>query len=169
MGGFIITLNLIRENIEKLLHAHEQLWGISQQKTALIKNSEMEALLKILLEEKKVMQIIMQLEDDREELVNHLFLSLPIDENQEKTVTNLLAYIEDGVEKEQLVQLITPLIETITALKVNEDLNSQLLKQSMQFIQLSLSMMDPTTQKVSYGENNQQIQRVGRSVFDSKA
>src|SRR5699024_8580133 len=105
----------------------------------------------------------------REKLVNLLFRTLHIDESKEKTVTNLLPYIEDGVEKEQLVQLITPLIETITALKANEDLNSQLLEQSMQFIQLSLSMMDPTTQKVSYGEKSQQAQRVDRSVFDSKA
>lgn len=165
----MITLNLIQENVEKLLHEHEQLLKISQQKTELIKNSEMEALVKVLLEEKKVMQIIMQLEDEREKLVNLLFRTLHIDESKEKTVTNLLPYIEDGVEKEQLVQLITPLIETITALKANEDLNSQLLEQSMQFIQLSLSMMDPTTQKVSYGEKSQQAQRVDRSVFDSKA
>lgn len=165
----MITLNLIRENIEKLLHEHEQLLEISHQKTDLIKNSEMEALVKVLLEEKKVMQIIMQLEDEREKLVSLLFRTLHIDGSIDKTVTNLLSYLEDDAEKEQLAQLITPLIETITALKANEDLNSQLLEQSMQFIQLSLSMMDPTTQKVSYGEKSQQTQQIDRSVFDSKA
>src|SRR5699024_11129 len=86
----------------------------------------MEALVKVLLEEKKVMQIIMQLEDEREKLVELLFRTLHIDESKEKTVTNLLPYIKDDAQKEQLVQFITPLIETITALKANEDLNSQL-------------------------------------------
>src|SRR5699024_660587 len=129
----------------------------------------MEALVKVLLEEKKVMQIIMQLDDEREKLVELLFRTLHIDESKEKTVTNLLPYIKDDAQKEQLVHFITPLIETITALKANEDLNSQLLEQSMQFIQLSLSMMDPTTQKVSYGEKKKGADREDHSVFDSKA
>lgn len=155
--------------MSELLQEHERLLDVSKQKTELIKESDMESLVKVLLEEKKILQMIMQLEDEREKLINLLFKTLHIDEKLEKTVTNLLPYIKDAPESEQLVQYITKLIETITALRANEELNGQLLEQSMQFIQLSLSMMDPTSQKVSYGDSKQNSQAVDRSVFDSKA
>lgn len=147
---------------------HEILLSISKNKTEQIKLGDMDELSKLLMKERKQIQVIAQLEEERQQLVEQIFTNLMIEEEQ-KTVTNLLNYLEDGEEKEALLQIVTNLVEVITVLKENEQLNEQLIEQSMQFVQLSLDMLQPSMQQINYHDKKQENKSAKRSVFDSKA
>ena len=60
------------------------------------------------------------------------------------------------------------LTKAITQLKQQEQLNQALIQQSMQFVQLSLDILNPTIQTMNYGKNREDAGSK-RSVFDSKA
>lgn len=154
--------------MEHLTKLHEQLLTISKEKTEAIKVSDNESLVKWLTKERQIVQKIEQYEAVREQLVNQFFEQEQINTN-EKTITELLSVLNDEEDIRKLEGMLTILLESIVAIQESEQLNSQLLQQSMQFVQLSLEMIQPQAQNISYGE---QAERKGstqkQSVFDSK-
>lgn len=84
-------------------------------------------------------------------------------------MTNLLAYIDDGTEKTEFEKVMSALIDAIVELREVEQLNKELMEQSMQLVQLSLDMLQPSINRMNY-DGKQNIQEsTKRSVFDSKA
>lgn len=148
---------------------HEQLLTLSKDKTEAIKDSDNEKLVNHLTKERQVLQKIEQLERVREQLVDQHFTQLNI-KTEDKTITELLKTIQDKNDKQILEESVAKLIQIIVSIRENEQLNSELLQQSMQFVQLSLEMIQPQAQSISYG-NQAERKDSGqkRSVFDSKA
>lgn len=145
---------------------------LSKQKTELIKRSKSEELVKLLVKEKQLIQHVEQTETKREAIVDRFFAEIGV-QPKEKTVTELLTYIDHEEQKVALEQSVTKLIEKIVLLREQEDLNNRLLQQSMQFVQLTLDMLQPDSRNIHYGEHaktKQKPQQVpsNRSVFDSK-
>lgn len=129
----------------------------------------MDDLSKLLMNERKQIQAIEQLETKREKLVQTSFKDLAIGSG-EKTVTVLLHYVEDKQQKEQLEQSVAKLIEVIVELKHKEQLNADLIKQSMEFVQLSLEMLQPSMKNINYNNKNlEKPMQNNNSVFDSRA
>ncbi|HLS23556.1 MAG TPA: flagellar protein FlgN [Pseudogracilibacillus sp.] len=164
-----ITIQRVIETIEKLTVLHEQLLSISKQKTDKITESDTEGLVKLLTKERQLVQQINQVESKRSELVNQLCKERNI-ETEDITITRLLENLDNQIEKADLEDEVTKLIEQIVQIRESEQLNNELLQQSMQFVQLNLEMLQPETQQISYGNNAQQRQQTSRkrSVFDSK-
>lgn len=149
---------------------HEELLTLSKAKTEAVKQSDNEQLVKVLTKERQVIQKIEQLERAREQLVDQFFTQLDI-QSEEKTITDLLEAIEDPIRKQELEQSVAKLIQLIVSIRENEQLNSELLQQSMQFVQLSLEMIQPQAQNISYGDHAKQKRTDSgqkKSVFDSK-
>jgi len=84
------------------------------------------------------------------------------------TVSELLEAVSDEKEREKLAKTSTLLTEGITKLKHNEQLNQSLLEQSLQFVQVSLDLMNPSLKNMNYGKQPDSY-TTKRSVFDSKA
>lgn len=141
---------------------------LSKDKSEYIKVGDMDKLSKLLIHERKQVQAITQLENERQQMVEAVFASLHIDA-EEKTVSELLQYIDDETEKSELEKIVTVLVELIVQLKDNEQLNKELLEQSMQFVQLSLEMFQPSTKNINYNEKSVGSETRKQSVFDSKA
>ncbi|WP_054751747.1 flagellar export chaperone FlgN [Piscibacillus salipiscarius] len=57
----------------------------------------------------------------------------------------------------------------LAQLKEQEQLNRELIEQSLQFIDLSLEMYEPQSKQMNYDSNKQAPQRQQTSMFDSKA
>jgi|SRR5699024_114167 len=154
--------------MEHLTKLHEELLTISEDKTEAIKVSDNESLVKWLTKERQVMQKIEEYEAVREQLVNHFFEEKGIN-SDEKTITELLSVLNDEGDKTKLEGMVARLLELIVSIQESEQLNSQLLQQSMQFVQLSLEMIQPQAQNISYGEQaERKAAGQKRSVFDSK-
>lgn len=164
----MISVQQMIDIIQQLTAIHEKLVEVSLQKTDHIKLSNTEKLAKLLTLEKQYMQELEQKEKEREQLVRAFFKEKDAN-TDEYTVSELFRVIEDEAEKQTLEQAVTSLVEVIVRLKESEHLNRSLLEQSMQFVHLSLDMLQPTTKNINYGANNQQrLANSKQSVFDSK-
>jgi len=141
---------------------------MSQNKTEVIKQSDTEKLVKLLTEERQLIQQVEQYEVEREEIVAELFNDHHLQSNH-KTITELLDIIDDDIAKEELEQSVAILIQLIISIRESEQLNNELLQQSMQFVQLSLDMIQPESQAIHYGSHAKRKDFTQqRSVFDSK-
>lgn len=160
----------VKKAVEQLTKLHEQLLALSKDKTAAIKASDNESLVKVLTKERQLIQKVEKLEQAREQLVEQFFTNEAI-QSEERTITQLLHVIDDTKTKETLEQLVAQLIQYIVSIRENEQLNKELLQQSMQFVQLSLDMIQPQTQNIHYGDQataKRTNTAEKRSVFDSK-
>ena len=74
-------------------------------------------------------------------------------------------------EKTTLENLKIELEEGVKRLKAQNELNQQLLEQSLQFVNLSLDMLLPEIDAFNYDRPNHEQDITGekRSIFDSKA
>lgn len=154
--------------IHKLTSYHEQLLQISIQKTDFIKEANSEELVKVLVKERQLMQQIEQVESEREAFVTKFFVENDI-QSEEKTVTKLLTLIDNNEQKQTIEQAVTSLIEQIVLIREREQLNNSLLQHSMQFVQLTLEMIQPDSKNIHYSERAESKQTPSnRSVFDSK-
>src|SRR5690625_451340 len=86
--------------------------------------------------------------------------------------SQLLQHLKNSNERVILEKQIVKLIEVIVQLRAIEQLNEELLQQSMEFVQTSLDLFDPTMKNYNYNnhlsEQSSQSSK-NRSIFDSKA
>lgn len=148
---------------------HQRLLDISREKTEAIKKADNDALVKLLTKERQLVEEVERKENERIAAVDAFFQAQNI-APEEKTVSEILKYITSETAREQFEKATTKLIEVIVQLREVEQLNQGLLQQSMQFVQLTLSMLQPETKTINYGKQHKQQQtKKNLSVFDSKA
>lgn len=155
--------------MKKLVNLHKDLFDISQQKTVIVKEGAIEKLQVLLVKERKSIRTIEQAENERQTAVEEWFTQkqLPL---SDAAITNMLGKITDERETEELENITILLTELITKLKQQEQLNQALINQSMQFVQLSLDMMNPSIKNMNYGNKKGSKSESDKlSVFDSKA
>ncbi|MBS3681734.1 flagellar protein FlgN [Ornithinibacillus massiliensis] len=162
-----MSVQAIIEKLEKLIVTHEQLLDLSKEKTAIVKEGNVENLQTVLIKERKILQQITQLEESRQKEVEDWFANHRLT-NEEATVTNLVNQLSNNEERKAIEESAVRLTETIVNLKQQEQLNMALIQQSMQFVQLSIDLLSPSLKNLNYGKEQEQSQ-INRSVFDSKA
>jgi flagellar biosynthesis/type III secretory pathway chaperone len=163
-----MSIQAIIRSLEELIRSHEDLLDISEQKTALIKDGSTEELQPLLVKERKEIRLLEQAEEKRQSGVEAWFLERQAGQDQDATLTNLLEIIADETEQKKLEDTTIKLTEIITKLKQQEELNQSLLNQSMQFVQLTMGMMNPSMKEINYGKQKQTTSTMNRSVFDSQ-
>ncbi|MEC5422861.1 flagellar protein FlgN [Virgibacillus sp. C22-A2] len=158
----------IIQSLEKLVNLHTNLLEFSQEKTEIMKEGSIEKLQSLLVKERKLIRLTEQAEEKRnKEVINWFAINqLPADDT---TVTKMLEFLRDESDKTELEKTTTKLTEVITELKQQEQLNQALINQSMQFVQLSIDMLNPSIHSMNYGSKSDESTEVKRSVFDSKA
>lgn|SRR5690625_3721601 len=167
-----ILFQQLLDILTKVTDSYVKLLENSRQKTNLIKTNDIDALSKLLVSERKLNQQVELLEGQRQEVTEKIFANLNIDV-EEKTVTELLRYMTDDQIKKELEEKVVKLVEIIVEIREIERLNEELIQQSLQFVQLSLDLLQPVNKTINYNDNtqnknkNKEIQK--RSVFDSKA
>ncbi|KQL52982.1 hypothetical protein AN964_05295 [Heyndrickxia shackletonii] len=153
------------EVLEKLSKLHESLYKLSLEKTTIIKGNDMESLQQILKDEQTHITAINTLEVERQRLAKEFL-------HTEKDVT-----ISDCIEaapielKEKLSTLKTKIVEIIEKLKEQNELNQSLIYLSLQYVNMSLDMIQPKPESYTYGRPNQPKapQKPSFTAFDSKA
>jgi flagellar biosynthesis/type III secretory pathway chaperone len=152
------------DSLEKLLTLHQSLLKLAMQKTDILKKGDMEELNALLANEQKHITAIQQLEEIRKEEVE----SLLQDQNVDKTISSCIEFTNEP-ERTKLTQLKDRLTEVITELKERNQLNQQLIHQSLQFVHLTLDMLAPQPASINYGPPKQNTAPKRQSMFDSKA
>ncbi|MFG6495425.1 flagellar protein FlgN [Fictibacillus sp. UD] len=143
--------------LERLFKSHSDLLALGERKTEVLKSGDMKTLDVLLKEEDlqvKKLQII-----EKERMLK--FANV--------TLGDVLEQAEEP-EKERLLVLQNKLIEMYDALKSRNQLNQELLEQSLQYVNMSLSMMQPQSEPVTYNQTKTNpYGNNAASLFDSKA
>jgi len=157
-------------SLQNLLSLQEELYDKSRIKTEVIKKGDLEELKWMTNEERN---LIKSINTAQKELMNHVksFLqqhhSISMDQ---PNLRDCLAYVK-GQEHQKLITLQSQLVEKVSLLKKQNDLNQQLLKQSLSFVQMSLELLIPEIDTYNYErpDGKQPYEQNGRSLFDSNA
>lgn len=140
---------------------------LSKEKTELIKEGAVEKLQAFLLKERKQIRLLEQAENNRLEITKNWFREHGIS-HEDITISKLLEVVKEEKEQEKLAQVTTTLTNMITQLKQQEDLNQALLKQSAQFVQMSMALLNPQLSNINYGNTKKEQPQMNRSLFDSE-
>lgn len=162
-----MSVQMIIATLTDLALIHEDLIVLSEQKTEIMKEGSVGKLQQILSQERKFVQALGKAETKRQTQVKAWCTEQGFPE-ENITITAMLEAISDPTDAEQLEQKTITLTNAITKLKQQEQLNQELIVQSMQFVQLSLDMMSPSLKNLNYGKSKG-TETSKRSVFDSKA
>ncbi|WP_337970012.1 flagellar protein FlgN [Virgibacillus salexigens] len=163
-----MSIEKIKALLLTLVTLHQELIAISNQKTEAVKSGNLEKLQQVLVNERKQIRKIEKAEEDRQLVVADWFESQRL--NIEPTITRLVEAINCDETRKELTAATNQLTEAITTLKQQEQLNMALINQSMQFIQLSMDLLNPSLSQMNYGRSEtESTGSIKRSVFDSKA
>ncbi|GAE95065.1 hypothetical protein JCM21714_4273 [Gracilibacillus boraciitolerans JCM 21714] len=165
-----MSVQNIIKHLTKLIELHDSLLQVSQNKTEILKDNKIDALQKLLVQEQKHVQAINQIEQKRIDAVANWANENNLDPKA-ITVSTIIEDYTTGADQQQLEQVTLKLAEQLMDIRRQEDLNKQLTKQSLQFVQLSLDMMQPSIKNINYGKSKNQSEPTAskRSAFDSKA
>ncbi|WLD92976.1 flagellar protein FlgN [Alkalihalobacillus sp. AL-G] len=158
--------------LSDLHNAHELLFEISVEKTETLKENDVNKLDTLLKEEEKTIQLIERIENDRISAVERLLNEKGIVADDNPSLGQLIRFYNIK-EQGQLEELQEKLRETIERLQEQNELNNDLTRQSLQFVNASLSLMEPTQSTATYERTGQAKQTNSyeqrQSMFDSKA
>lgn len=163
----ITKLLAILNNLEKL---HSSLLKLAYDKTALIKNGDMEALDQLIKDEQAHLAAISQMDTQRQvsvaEYLTNQGRSVPL----QPTVADVLQAAPEA-EKTTLTEARDRLLHAIHDLKWQNDLNQKLTYQSLQFVNLSLDMVRPRPESVNYSKTEISGEKASKAQtsFDSQA
>jgi flagellar biosynthesis/type III secretory pathway chaperone len=158
-----MTFSELISILEAQAKLHESLYKLAQRKTEALKKNDVAALLALMNEEQKHIFTIRQFEERRMRWMEKTFPN-----EQHMTMTRCME-LADETERRKLTELYKRLTETITRLKQANELNKQLLEQSLQFVSAMLDVAMPSAQPITYNETNQYEEPLKRSIFESKA
>ena len=146
--------------LEKILTLHQRLLEQAVTKTELIKTGNPDELQALLKEETLLVQAINQLEAQRLKLMP----------NTDGTITTLIESTT-GSDSNKLAQLKDELTTIVQQLKEQNELNQQLLQQSIQFINVTMNTLKGPETQVTYDKptTKKAPSTTSRSIFDSKA
>ncbi len=163
-----MTTETIKNILTTMIETHETLAVIAEEKLEVIKKGDMDALQSIINREEVSVRIIQQLEGQREKA-----LEAWVRENTDGSGTYRLSDVINTVpeqEAEELLMIQKRLAEAVLDLRSANDLNQQLLYQSMQWVQLNLNLLQPQAPQVNYGNpKKSQENKAYQSRIDSRA
>ncbi|MFC2947262.1 flagellar protein FlgN [Virgibacillus sediminis] len=162
-----MSANIIIQSISKLTEVHRELLKTAKEKTEAIKSGIPDELQAVLLAERKIIKKAEQAESERQEAAESWFKhnKLPVND---MSVSKMLGLLREK-EKHALAVGTEELTEVIAELRQQERLNQDLIRQSMEFVQLSLELVNPSMKKMNYGSQKQQQTTTNHSLFDSQA
>lgn len=150
----------------KLCKLHKSLYELSVKKTDMIKNGDMEALNQLLKDEQKHIAAIEHLEQERQKFARAIASNI-----DNPTASDCIELLPQSIQSE-FTSLIDELEKTVNELKEQNYLNQQLIHHSLQFVNLSMSLMMPQSENLNYEPPTKKNQPSGQSpqgLFNTKA
>lgn len=164
-----MSAQAIIQTLNELIFHYKHINEMAKEKTNIVKNNKIEALQKIIKEENKLIRTIRKLEGALMKETRSFLLEKGVS-TEEPTISKMIEVAED-YEKEALLERKNVLENELKELKRQNDLNQQLLEQSLQFVEMSLDLLNPDIDAYNYDPSNiaeQERERLNISFFDSK-
>ncbi|USK49571.1 flagellar protein FlgN [Bacillus sp. CMF12] len=149
--------------MEKLLKLHKSLYELAVKKTDIIKTGDMDALNQMLKDEQAHIAAIGRLENEREKAANSIAPML-----ESPTVSDCLNILTQP-DRLKLEAITNELAELIFELKEQNFLNQQLVHHSLQFVNVSMSLLRPQPETMNYGPPaKKKSEKMNPGIFNSK-
>lgn len=147
--------------MNKMLKLHKSLYELTVKKTDIVKKGDTTALDQLLKDEQAHVAAINKLEQERNAVSIANFPAASLQEIAEA----------NPEVKDQLLQIKEELLCVIADIKERNELNQQLIHQSLQFINFSKSLVMPQEKEFNYGPPAGKKAKPGHSpgMFNSKA
>ncbi|MFD2615552.1 flagellar protein FlgN [Paenibacillus gansuensis] len=166
-----MSMQGITEAMEALNALYMEMLELGGQKRQLIVHNDVDGLTKVMSAENRLMKRSAELEKQRLDAVGGYLQEKKLRLPASITMMELTRVVFNLEEKERLHRLHAELSETIGNLKEVNESNQHLIKQSLDFIELSIDLLTGApVDQMTYTKPNQTTIEGGRySYFDHKA
>jgi hypothetical protein len=170
MASLIEELIMVLGDEERV---YAEIIPVAEKKTRIIVNNDLQSLNSITEEEQALIGRISKLERKRQEVIRNIGIVM----NKKESELNFITIIDllKGQEKEQeeLRKLHDRLKRTIDALKLINERNQMLIKQSIEMIDFDINLMQSLRTSPGVGQYNTssevEIQGMNKGMFDAKS
>ena len=170
MASLIEELIMVLGDEERV---YAEIIPVAEKKTRIIVNNDLQSLNSITEEEQALIGRISKLERKRQEVIRNIGIVM----NKKESELNFITIIDllKGEEKEQeeLRKLHDRLKRTIDALKLINERNQMLIKQSIEMIDFDINLMQSLRTSPGVGQYNTssevEIQGMNKGMFDAKS
>ena len=170
MASLIEELIMVLGDEERV---YAEIIPVAEKKTRIIVNNDLQSLNSITEEEQALIGRISKLERKRQEVIRNIGIVM----NKKESELNFITIIDllKGQEKEQeeLRKLHDRLKRTIDALKLINERNQMLIKQSIEMIDFDINLMQSLRTSPGVGQYNTssevEIQGLNKGMFDAKS
>ncbi|MED1204375.1 flagellar protein FlgN [Heyndrickxia acidicola] len=157
-----MSAKLLISLLDKQQKLHENLLKIAEDKTEIIKKGDMEGLQRIMADEQKHIAAIQTIEVQRQQAAENV-TGMP-----EATLSMCIEAASED-ERPKLSAFQAGIMDIVEKLRHRNDLNQQLIYQSLQFVNMSLSVLRPVPEHVTYSRPDKPKAVQGqRALFSSK-
>ncbi|WP_054636899.1 flagellar protein FlgN [Thalassobacillus sp. C254] len=162
----------IFESLADLVKVHQQMNDIAIQKTEVIKVNDIKGLQTVIQQETKLLKALQLAEGKRQKAVSAFLTDHPdfVKEGGEGSMNDLFSAIPQDYQK-PLQTLYVGLLKEVDKLSAQNELNQQMIRDSLQFVNLSLDLLQPDQETFSYQNPHEkgQDRQLNYSAFDSRA
>lgn len=151
------------ETLDKMVRLHERLLQLAEKKTEVIKLNDMNGLDQLLKDEQKYVAAIQTMESQRKQQV------MELTGRGDATLSDCIRQAPAD-ERERLQELQRGLFQYVKELKEQNELNQQLVYQSLQFVNMSMGLLQPQPERATYSHpaKHRSQQPHKQSMFDSQ-
>ena len=170
MASLIEELIMVLGDEEKV---YAEIIPVAEEKTRVIVNNDLQSLNSITEEEQALIGRISKLEKKRQEVIRNIGIVMNKKESELNfiTITDLLKGQEK--EQEELRKLHDRLKRTIDTLRLINERNQMLIKQSIEMIDFDINLMQSLRTSPGVGQYNTssevEIQGMNKGMFDAKS
>ncbi len=133
----------LHDVLENLINLHKALYTLAVQKKDVLIKGDIEALSAITQQEQKLIKALGAAESARIELVKQMFATRGLS-IADATLLDLVKIVTDPEEKSRLQSYRDELTRIVSELRQANELNQQLLEQSLSFVNLTLDLLTDT-------------------------
>ncbi|WP_442602606.1 flagellar protein FlgN [Paenibacillus sp. KN14-4R] len=166
-----MSITDLLEVMGELTIIHTELLSLAKEKTPLLVNNDVEALNRIIHKENNWIKQVSELDQKRLHFVGEYLVKRGYHPNPKVTISDLIRIIYKAEEKQSLTEMQEKLSQVIAELQTVNQLNQEMIKQSLAFIDYSLDILVGSPEnEVTYQHPAMQKQtgtRVG--LFNAKA
>lgn len=166
-----MAIQQLVHTLGELVAAHQEMLKSGYAKKEAIMNNEVDTLIQIMNHESRIIKQIASLEDQRISDCHVFLQEKGIKSMLNLTITELSRLVFEPDEKASLLQVQAALSQTLQELKTLNDLNQQLIEQSLAFVNYSLDLIGaPSDEEPIYKPpTDKPTGSKGPGFFDARA
>ena len=131
--------DLLKQCLESLLMEHEALLDLAEQKKQVLVRGPMDTLSSIVTKEMQRFNRVKNLENVRQQLLDESLKRMGI-QDSDGSMKEWIGLLNDETERQSFSQLRGQLRKVLVTLKQVNELNQQLIKQSLEYVNYSMDM-----------------------------